>query len=171
MTSYLSYVLNADQWNVFVSVSFLSFLNWFLTFKNQERVLVTLFLTLWPYSSHSIEYQSNFVLEPTFAFGILIFSVVKNEWFQLFFRFSSFISFAIDFIQHTASLLASFFHYLLIFIAVFFPALVFTQTIFYLWIFFCCLYLFYDQFNFWISMKLCCQAYVQQGTSVCCFLS
>ena len=51
---------------------------WFLTFKNQELVFVTAFLTLCPYSSHSSLYHSRFVLAPTFILVILIFSVVKK---------------------------------------------------------------------------------------------
>ena len=51
----------------------------------------------------------------------------------------------------------------------FLPASVLIWTIFCLWIFFCCLCLFYEQFNFWISMLSYCLAYVQQGTIVCCF--
>ena len=101
MINYLLYVLNAEQWNVFV---FLEFFNWFLAFKNQECVFGTVFSTLCPYSSHSSQYHSIFVLAPTFIFGILIFSVVKNKWFQLFLRFSSFLWFAFDFIQHRAVL-------------------------------------------------------------------
>ena len=36
----------------------------------------------------------------------------------------------------------------------FLPALLLIETVFCLWIFFCCLCLFYDQFNFWISNLL-----------------
>ena len=58
---------------------FLIFLN--LIFNVQESrigLIVTVFLTLCPYSSHSLLYHSSFVLAPIFVFVILIFSVVKK---------------------------------------------------------------------------------------------
>ena len=91
MTSYLFYVLNAEQWNVFVFLELIfRFLNWFLNFKNQECLFLTVFLTLCPYSSHSGYYHSIFVLAPTLIFGILIFSVVKMNDFSFFLDFRHF---------------------------------------------------------------------------------
>ena len=72
----LFYVSNAEQWNK--CVRFFSFSIWFLTFKNQELVFVTAFLTLCPHSSHSSLYYSRFVLAPTLVLAILIFSVVEK---------------------------------------------------------------------------------------------
>ena len=75
MTHCLFYVSNAEKWNVFV---FLFFLIWFLTFKNQELVFVTVFLTLCSLCSHSSLYHFSFDLAPTFILLILIFSVIKK---------------------------------------------------------------------------------------------
>ena len=51
---------------------------WFSTFKKQELVFVSVFLTLCPYSSHYSLYHSSFVRAPTFILVILIFSVVEK---------------------------------------------------------------------------------------------
>ena len=164
----MSWMLNNEMYSFF-----LNFWNWYLTFKNEECLFVTVFLTLCRYSSHSSLYLCSFVLAPTFIFGILIFSVVKNEWFRLFLRFSSFLWFAIDFIQHKAVLSVwqqalckiSTYDYLLQLssglgnILTDFLPLNILLLMSFLWSIF-----------FWFSMKSCCLAHVQQGSGVC-FLS
>ena len=94
----------SERW-IFVSDDLFSFLclvcwtmkcirfSWFcysiLTFKNQELVFVAVFVTLCPYSSHSLLYPSSSVLVPIF---ILVFQLLKIEWFQLFLNFTCFFS-------------------------------------------------------------------------------
>ena len=57
---------------------FFIFSIWFLTFKNQELVFVTAFLTLCPYSSHSSFHHFGLVLASTFILVVLIFLVNKK---------------------------------------------------------------------------------------------
>ena len=137
---------------------------WFLTFENQELVFVTVFLTLCPYSSSSSFYHASFVLAPTFIQLILIFSVKKlNDFGLLDFRhffglqlISSNIKQYWEFAsQHfpKLSLITIFCNFL--------PALELFWNDFLPLNIILLLCLFYDYFNFWISMKSCCLAYVQ----------
>ena len=133
----MSWMLNNEMY-----LFFLIFLNWFLTFKNQERLFVTVFLTLCQYLYYR-KYHSSFVLAPTFIFGMLIFRVVKNEWFQLFFldfrHFFGLQTFSINIRQYWEfdsklflkfPVMTNYYSFL--------PASVLIKTIFCLWIF-CCL--------------------------------
>ena len=64
---------------------FLIFLNLIFNFqKSRIGLFVTVFLTLCPFSSHSLLYHSSFVLAPTFIFVILISVVKKLNEFSFF---------------------------------------------------------------------------------------
>ena len=103
MTPYLFYVSNAEQWKVFVSLWYFKFC--FATFKNQELVF------LLRCSLHCVQILDILVCIILALFWRLhlyflywFFQFLKFESFQIFLRLSSFLWFAIDFIQHKAVL-------------------------------------------------------------------
>ena len=105
----LSYFLCLECWTMKCICFSWFFLVWFLTSKNRE--LVFFFCYGVPYIVsifwHSSLYLSSFVLAPIYIYIYIcyldFFQLLKNEWFQLFLRFSSFFQFAIDFIVFKAS--------------------------------------------------------------------
>ena len=102
ITPRLFYVSNAEQWNGFVSWYFKFY---FTTFKNQELVF---FLRCSLHCVRILDILDCIVLALFWRLHLYFlywfFQLLKFESFQIFLRLSSFLWFAIDFIQHKAVL-------------------------------------------------------------------
>ena len=163
----MSWMLNNEMYSFF-----LNFLNWVYIFNNQ------VFLRCFLHCAHTLHILVSIILVLSWHLHF-----ISVYWF---FSFKNWIISAFSYFRHFFGLqLISFnmrqyweFDYklfpkfpLMTIYCSLLPAWVLIKTTFCLWIFFCCLWLFYDQFNFWVIVKSCCLAYVQQGRNMCYFWS